>query len=267
MISPLNFRVSRIPMSDVPQDPVVQASAPPAADAAAAPRMRRSPHRLVVDEVVGTGDDAEGDNSCVFIGTGKMEQLNLFRGDTVQIKGKRRHDTVCIAISDDDVPEGVIRMNKVVRKNLRVKLGDIVSVHPAGEVPYAKAVCILPFDDSIEGLQGNLFETYLKPYFLSAYRPLRKGDTFIVRGFHPVEFKVVDIDPAETEYCIVAPETVIHCDGEPVKRSDEEKLDEVGYDDLGGVRKQLGTFSIHSSIHTLSLSSKFLKQSHFPFIS
>ena len=31
-----------------------------------------------------------------------------------------------------------------------------------------------------------------------------------------------------------------HCDGDPVKREDEEKLDEVGYDDLGGVRKQLG---------------------------
>jgi transitional endoplasmic reticulum ATPase len=32
---------------------------------------------------------------------------------------------------------------------------------------------------------------------------------------------------------------VIHCDGDPVKREDEEKLDEIGYDDIGGVRKQL----------------------------
>ncbi len=38
---------------------------------------------------------------------------------------------------------------------------------------------------------------------------------------------------------IVEPQTIIHCDGDPVKREDEEKLDEVGYDDLGGVRKQL----------------------------
>jgi hypothetical protein len=27
--------------------------------------------------------------------------------------------------------------------------------------------------------------------------------------------------------------------GEPIKREDEEKLDEVGYDDVGGVRKQM----------------------------
>jgi hypothetical protein len=32
-------------------------------------------------------------------------------------------------------------------------------------------------------------------------------------GFRPVEFKVMEIDPTEQEFCIVAPETVIHCDG------------------------------------------------------
>lgn len=33
---------------------------------------------------------------------------------------------------------------------------------------------MLPIDDTIEGLTGNLFDTYLKPYFLEAYRPVRK---------------------------------------------------------------------------------------------
>merc|ERR1719217_768448 len=32
---------------------------------------------------------------------------------------------------------------------------------------------------------------------------------------------------------------VIHCEGEPIKREDEEKMDDVGYDDIGGVRKQM----------------------------
>ena len=41
-------------------------------------------------------------------------------------------------------------------------------------------------------------------------------------------------------HCIVAPDTVIHCEGEPIKREDEEEaLNEVGYDDVGGCRKQL----------------------------
>lgn len=54
---------------------------------------------------------------------------------------------------------------------------------------------------------------------------------------HPVEFKVVECDPAP--YCIVAPDTVIHCEGEPIKREDEERMDDVGYDDIGGCRKQM----------------------------
>lgn len=31
-----------------------------------------------------------------------------------------------------------------------------------------------------------------------------------------VEFKVVGTDPSP--YCIVAPDTVLHCDGDPIKR-------------------------------------------------
>ena len=65
------------------------------------------------------------------------------------------------------------------------------------------------------------------------------GDIFLVRGgMRAVEFKVVETDPSP--YCIVAPDTVIHCDGDPIKRQDEEDmLNEVGYDDVGGCRKQL----------------------------
>lgn len=55
-----------------------------------------------------------------------MDELQLFRGDTVLLKGKRRKDTVCLVLSDDTVPQDKIRMNRCVRNNLRVRLGDIV---------------------------------------------------------------------------------------------------------------------------------------------
>ena len=48
---------------------------------------------------------------------------------------------------------------------------------------------------------------------------------------------MVETDPAE--YCIVAPDTEIFCEGEPLHREDEDKLSEVRYDDVGGVRKQM----------------------------
>jgi transitional endoplasmic reticulum ATPase len=132
----------------------------------------------------------------------------------------------------------------VVRKNLRIRLGDVVTISSEPDVPYGKRVHVLPMDDTIEGVSGNLFDVYLKPYFLEAYRPLKKGDLFLVRqAMHPVEFKVVEVegqDPAKpSEVVTVAPDTVIHCEGEPVKREEEERMDEVGYDDIGGVRRQL----------------------------
>eukprot|EP00607_Mallomonas_marina_P000197 CAMPEP_0182427418 /NCGR_PEP_ID=MMETSP1167-20130531/17153_1 /TAXON_ID=2988 /ORGANISM="Mallomonas Sp, Strain CCMP3275" /LENGTH=763 /DNA_ID=CAMNT_0024609633 /DNA_START=206 /DNA_END=2497 /DNA_ORIENTATION=+ len=167
-----------------------------------------------------------------------MDELQLFRGDTVLIKGKKGRDTVCIALADDETEDVNVRMNKVVRKNLRVRLGDLVTISSCDDLPYCKKVHILPMDDTIEGVSGNLFDVYLKPYFLEAYRPIRKGDLFLVRqAMHPVEFKVVEMDPPP--YGVIAPDTEIHCEGEPVKRDDEEKANDVGYDDIGGCRRQM----------------------------
>jgi len=196
-------------------------------------RKKDRPNRLIVEEA--TNDD----NSVVSLSQMKMDQLQLFRGDTVLLKGKRRKETVCIVLSDETCPDEKIRMNRVVRNNLRVRLSDVVSVQPCPDVKYGKRVHILPMDDTIEGLTGNIFEVFLKPYFLEAYRPIHRGDNFIVRGgMRAVEFKVVGTEPSP--YCIIAPDTVIHCDGNPIKREEEEEaLNAVGYDDIGGCRKQL----------------------------
>ncbi|KAF9206859.1 AAA ATPase cdc48, partial [Podila verticillata] len=196
-------------------------------------RKKAAPNKLIVDDA--TNDD----NSVLALSTATMEKLQFFRGDMVLIKGKKRRDTVLIVLADDSVEDSKVRINKVVRQNLRVRLGDIVSLHTCTDIKYGKRIHVLPVDDTVEGVTGNLFEVYLKPYFLEAYRPVRKGDLFLVRGgMRAVEFKVIETDPAD--YCIVAQDTVIHCEGEPIKREDEESnLADVGYDDIGGCRKQM----------------------------
>nr|ODO04470.1 transitional endoplasmic reticulum ATPase [Cryptococcus depauperatus CBS 7855] len=196
-------------------------------------RQKRSPNRLQVDE------SPSDDNSVAILHPTTMEALGLFRGDTVIVRGKRRKDTVLICLSQDDIEEGKIAMNKVARGNCAIKLGDLVHVSAANDIKYGKRIHVLPFADSIEGLSGNLFDVYLRPYFLEAYRPVRKGDVFQVRGgMRTVDFKVVEVDPSP--YCIVASETVIHTEGDPLDREAEEaNLNDVGYDDLGGCRKQL----------------------------
>jgi len=196
-------------------------------------KEKSKPNRLIVEESL------SDDNSVVVLSPDKMEELSLFRADTVLLKGKKRKETVCVALSEDGLANDKIRINKVVRKNLRVRLGDVISIVACPDVKYGSKIHVLPIDDTVEGITGNLFEVYLKPYFLEAYRPVYKGDVFLVRGgMRAVEFKVIETDPAP--YCVVSPETVVHCEGEPIKREDEEEaLSEIGYDDVGGCRKQM----------------------------
>jgi len=195
-------------------------------------KQKSKPNRLIVEEAI------NDDNSIITLSQAKMDELQLFRADSVVVKGKKRRETVCVVLSDDTVSNDKVRMNRTVRNNLRVKIGDIVSIQPCADIKYGKSITVLPIDDTVEGLTGNLYEAFLKPYFLESYRPVRKGDIFVCRNMRAVEFKVIETDPAP--YCVVVPDTIIRCDGEPVKREDEESsLNEVGYDDIGGVRKQL----------------------------
>ncbi|KAL7718631.1 Cell division control protein 48 [Entamoeba marina] len=182
------------------------------------------PNRLIVDE--STNDDM----SIIFLSPEKMEELNFMGGDSVLLKGKRRRETICVVLPDEEIEGGRVRLHRMARYNIRVKLGDVVGLHPIENVPYAERIHVLPIDDTVEGITGDLFETYLRPYF---------GDHFTCHGgMRTVEFKVVDVEPSP--YCIVVNDTIIHCEGDPVKREDEERPDDVGYDDIGGCRRQLG---------------------------
>lgn len=141
-----------------------------------------------------------------------MSELKIFKGDAIFIKGKKRKQTLVVALVDNKLDDAKIRMNKTVRKNLRVRLGDIVQIRAAGDVPNLTKIHVLPLADTIEGIQGDLTKTYLIPYFKDAYRPVKKGDLFIIRGnFKPVEFKIVATEPKQ--FGIVAPNTMLFTEG------------------------------------------------------
>jgi transitional endoplasmic reticulum ATPase len=78
------------------------------------------PNRLIVEEAV------NDDNSIITLSQAKMDELQLFRADSVLLKGKRRRESVFVVLSDDSCPNEKIRINRVGRNNLRVRIGDIV---------------------------------------------------------------------------------------------------------------------------------------------
>ncbi|KAJ6456807.1 hypothetical protein C8R47DRAFT_1248596 [Mycena vitilis] len=77
--------------------------------------------------------------------------------------------------------EGRIEVNKVARNNLRVKTGDLVGVHPCLDIKYDKRMHILPFNDSSEGLSGNIF-TSTSSYTSTRSLPARSQGRHLPQG-------------------------------------------------------------------------------------
>ena len=65
---------------------------------------------------------ADSNAGVIALSNNTMETLQLFRGDTVLVRGKKRKDTVLIVLADDELDDGSARINRVVRNNLRVRL-------------------------------------------------------------------------------------------------------------------------------------------------
>jgi len=208
-------------------------------EASQAPAPKKTKSTFIVDEAVNE------DQSMVALSPATMASLGLFQGDFVLLKGKKRKETVGVAVPDETLDDAHVRLTKGVRGNLRVHLSDAVSLTQLEDVKTGRKVVVVPFADTIQGLKGDLFETFVEPYFKETYRPVRVGDTFLARGgMRAVEFKVVGVevegeDGGEAAYCIVGDETEVEIREEALNREDDERLDELGYDDIGGCKKQL----------------------------
>jgi len=81
----------------------------------------------MAEDGVGPSEDA----SVIQLTQKKMDELKIFKSETVLLKGKKRKEAICICLPDDSgrLTDDKIRIGKAVRNNLRIRLGDIVSVH------------------------------------------------------------------------------------------------------------------------------------------
>lgn len=84
-----------------------------------------------------------------------MQELNIFHGDTVILRGNKRKMCPAIVIKDEELDVNKIRMNRCIRNNIRVRLGDVVAVKPKPDTVNLTKLHVLPFKDSIEGLEGD----------------------------------------------------------------------------------------------------------------
>lgn len=111
--------------------------------------QKAAPNKLMVEQ------ETIDDNSTVMMSPAKLAELKIFKGELVFIRGKKRKETLCVVMTDANLENGKIRMNKVVRRNISVRLGDYTVVRKAGQVENLAKIHVLPMDDSVEGFTGD----------------------------------------------------------------------------------------------------------------
>jgi transitional endoplasmic reticulum ATPase len=207
-------------------------------------------------------------HSVVGMSEAALEEMGLFEGDTVHIKGKRGKKTIAsvAAIVSAEHPHdassssttttttttsktitlGRIEMSADAMKNAGVRVGDTVTVTPAPNVKFGRNVIIQPYADSLAAAgtkNANLFDDYIKPYFEKKFRSLHVGDSFSIDGpLGKIEFQCAEIDSVEVDNdttCVVVDDTVIQWEGDALQRDDHNDLEGFGYDMIGGAAKHL----------------------------
>jgi hypothetical protein len=117
-------------------------------------------------DMVGTG--------YVSISRKVMNELELVPGDVIEIAGKKiTHALVWPSKYDKD--KTIIRMDRTIRKNARVSLGDIVTIRPA-KLKQATRIILAPLNQSIPPALIPYIKIELKEKQFYSPRPVTKGD-------------------------------------------------------------------------------------------
>ncbi|KFG60440.1 cell division protein CDC48AP [Toxoplasma gondii RUB] len=209
------------------------------------------------------------DPSVVFLSPRDMAALQVQRGDVVLLSGRRKRETVAIAMPDRSLEARHVVLHAHALKNIKLHAQDAIKVTPQRLLPHARRVFVLPFSDTLgdvrdggagrsEGRDRDAsgekpsVEAVATKFFRHTSRPVKLGDQFVLefpvhaKGEHgatgKVEVKVMQIDTDgkdDQEVALVDDATELICEGEPLDRAQFDASSMITYDDVGGLKKEL----------------------------
>lgn len=202
-------------------------------------------YKVIIDE----GKTPEGapkvPTSTAGISEKKMEDLGLFSGEHMIIKGKKRRQSL-FAIIKAEVPDDQVLLSADSANNLFIRGGDQVKMYKAagGEVMIVESATILPVKEDIAETNLNVFNDLLLEHFGEELRPIHVNDLFTVHKAiegkeRRFRFKVTKVKAGSVSFGLVGNNTQIFCDGEVTEEEVEAERKMIGYDDIGGCRKQM----------------------------
>ncbi len=155
-----------------------------------------------------------------------LELLQATAGDIVELIGKR--STVAIIWPDDDIEDGIIRIDGQTRKNAGVSISDMINVRRI-EAKAARSITLTPLSKINPDKEfGEFVKNRLK------CMPLVEGDevSVIILG-SSMEFKVVKVTPKTIVR--VEPTTKLSIQSSNVI----DRKPRVTYEDIGGLKSQI----------------------------
>lgn len=196
------------------------------------------------------------DHSLCEMAPAALARMGLEAGDHVQIRGRKQRKVVCIAMPDDSLTDGEVRLSASARRNTGLAADDAAIVSTAA-LDDASRVLLLPFASSVaEASCEDIFDDALKPFLADNDRPLSVGElveTPYGDGAGSILWKVMELDfepeegeaPAEDKVAgVIGKDTQIFIEGEPLLDDAMHEADDmIGYEDIGGMTRQLSILS------------------------
>ncbi len=163
------------------------------------------------------------------LSTKDREKLGVQVGDLIEIIGNKR--TVARVWPSRIEEEGVIRIDKYIRRNAGARLGDAVRVRKVEGKKISK-VTLAP---TIPIRYAPDFPRYVKDKLLNI--PISRGDMLVIPVVgRALEMVAVQVIPGP--YGIITEDTQVIVRAEPFKET-ERKIPRVTYEDIGGLDKEI----------------------------
>ncbi len=198
-----------------------------------------------------TPEDAE--RGIVRLDAKSMRDIEATPGDIVEIEGKKATAAILERAYPSDVGMGIVRMDGLIRRNASTSIGEIVKIRKA-EVKEAKKVTLAPTQPNVQvqvvgaGLEKLIMGRPLVKGDIISPTQRRKapsfGDVFSIfeeemispfMGFSGLKFVVANTEPKGV--VIVTDMTEVELG--TVAEVAEEKIPEVTYEDIGGLRDEI----------------------------
>ncbi len=202
----------------------------------------------------------EAYKGIVRIDSQTMRQIGVRAGDIIEIEGGRATVGIADRAYPTDIGQSIIRMDGILRRNARTGIGELVEVRKA-EVKEAKSITIAPAQQGVmiqadpelfkNGLLGRAVvkgdiialggtksrrRTMAGSPFEDIFDVFERG--FMGNfGFGSLKFIVADATPKQP--VIVTENTVITVSSKAVSITEETKVPEVTYEDIGGLTDEV----------------------------